>query len=214
VGDNLKLGTPEFGEQVQRQRQHSLRMVADEVLNATGRPCPRCVMVCPTCGSTVCECECHPTCKHAPLNMTSDDEFPIEDKIAPLVYAFLKLHQCPPCWSCEGHLGSDGELKRLPAVWFYAGSQVFAGMVGDYVASLWVKKKLSTPWRVIVAVTEPGGVEPAYSLEPELKEDLAITLAKLQADIDVIAEGLVENVQARTHVLLRQVDDFLAGDNS
>jgi hypothetical protein len=97
----VKLGSPEFGKTVQRQRQQSLRMVADEVLNATGRPCPRCDMVCPTCQSTACDCQCAPTCEHAPLNMTSDNEFPIEDKIAPLVYAFHQLHQCPPCWSCE-----------------------------------------------------------------------------------------------------------------
>ncbi|MBT3701624.1 MAG: hypothetical protein HOE62_08125 [Alphaproteobacteria bacterium] len=210
----MKLGPPEFGNIVQRQRQQSLRMVADEVLNATGRPCPRCVMVCPTCKSTTCDCHCEATCDHAPLNMTSDDEFPIEDKIAPLVYAFHQLHQCPPCWSCEGHLGLNGELQRLPAVWFYAGSQVFAGMIGDYVSSLWIKKKLCTPWRVIVAVTEPGGMEPAYSLEPDLKEDSAVTLPLLQNDIAVIAEGLVDNLQGRTRDLMQQVDEFLSADHT
>jgi hypothetical protein len=146
--------------------------------------------------------------------MTSDDEFPIEELVAPLVYAFHQLQQCPPCWSCEGHLGPAGELKRLPAVWFYAGSQVFAGMIGDYVSSLWVKKKLATPWRVIVAVSESSGMEPAYSLEPDLKEGSRVTLDQLQSDIAVIAEGLVENIQDRTRVLLRQVDDFLSADHT
>jgi hypothetical protein len=210
----VKLGSPEFGEQVQRQRQHSLQLVANDVLNASGRPCPRCVMVCPTCHSTACDCNCAPTCEHAPLKMTSDDDFPIEDKIAPLVYAFHKLQQCPPCWSCEGHLGLKGELKRLPAVWFYAGSQVFAGMIGDYVSTLWVRKKLSVKWRVVLAVTEPDGMEPAYSLEPHLNEQSEVTLSQLQADIDVIAEELVDNIQSRTRVLLRQVDNFLASDHT
>ena len=151
----MKLEGPGFEAEVQKQRQKSLRLVADDVLNASGRPCPRCAAVCPTCHSTSCECQCRSDCDHAKLAMTSDDEFPIEDRIAPLVYAFHRLKQCPPCWSCEGHLGPDGNLKRLPAVWFYAGSQVFAGMIGEYVSALRIKRNLGTPWRVIVAVMDP-----------------------------------------------------------
>jgi hypothetical protein len=87
-------------------------------------------------------------------------------------------------------------------------------MIGDYVSSLWVKKQLCTPWRVIVAVTEPGGMEPAYSLEPELQENSTVTLGQLQNDIAVIAEGLVDNLQGRTRGLMQQVDEFLSSDHS
>ena len=141
--------------------------------------------------------------------MTSDDAFPIEDRIAPLVYAFHQLNQCPPCWSCEGHLDLDGTIKRLPAVWFYASSQVFAGMIWEYVASLWLKKQTNASWRVVVAVTEPHGMEPAYSLEPEVPDGSSLTLAELQSDIDVIAQDLVSYMQDKTQDLIQQVDAYL-----
>lgn len=146
------------------------------------------------------------------MNMTSDDDFPIEGRIAPLVYAFHSLQQCPPCWSCEGHLGLDGQINRLPAVWFYAGSQVFAGMIGDYVAALWVQRKLSCPWRVVVALTDPEGVEPAYSLEPDPRGEQSISLDQLQADIAVLAAGLASDIRDRTRKLLVQVDEYLLSD--
>jgi hypothetical protein len=210
----VKLGGPEFSEQVLYQRQRNLRLVATGLLNSTGRPCPRCGLVCPKCHSTTCDCNCEATCIHAPMSMTSDDDFPIEERIAPLVYAFHSLYQCPPCWSCEGHLGLDGKLQRLPAVWFYASSQVFVGMIGDYVSGMWVKRKLSTPWRVVVARTDLDSAEPAYSLEPDLRGNQSIALSQLQDDVDVLAGGLVDDMKSRTRTLLRQVDEFLQTDHT
>ena len=77
-----------------------------------------------------------------------------------------------------------------------------------------MKRKLSTPWRVIVAVMDPDGLEPAYSLEPDISDGRSVTLTQLQRDIGVLAEGLVDFMQDRTRALMRQVDEFLESDKS
>ena len=142
--------------------------------------------------------------------MTSDADFPIESLIAPLVYAFLELRQCPPCWSCQGHLAPDGALRRPPTVWFYARSQVFPGMIGDYVVSLWAKKALAVPWRVTIAYTEPELSAPAYALQPDLALADQPRLAAMQGDIAVIAAGLKDGVRQRTEKLIATMDQYLA----
>ena len=57
-------------------------------------------------------------------------------------------------------------------------------------------------------------MEPAYSLEPDIRDGQTVTLTQLQRDIDVLAEGLVDFVQDRTRALVRQVDEFLDSDRS
>ncbi len=106
-------------------------------------------------------------------------------------------------------MGPGNEIQRVPAVWFYARSQVFAGMIGDYVAGLWAKRKISMPWRVSVTFANPDAVGPAYSLQPDTGADKVSPLELMQRDADIIAEGLCDGIQARARSLMQRIDRFL-----
>lgn len=112
----------------------------------------------------------------------------------PLVFAFQELRVCPPCWSCEGHVRGDGELLRLPQVWFYARSLVYVRLIGEWLRALRHEGRIVNPWHVCVSHSE-SGLDTAFSLEPDLKMMPQVDLATLQQDVHVLAGGLVRDVR-------------------
>jgi len=205
----MRVKGPNFGSDFDQHQRGNLHALVSELGEATGRLCENCDLPCACSASPSCTCSCAPDCAHAPKLMTSDPNFPIESLIAPLVFAFLELRLCPPCWSCEGHMAPNGELKRPPTVWFYTRSQVFLGIIDDYAVSLWAKKMLNVPWRVSIAYTDPGQNAPAYALQPELANIVTSDLNAMQADIGVIAGGLKAGVSERADKLIDNIDQYL-----
>ena len=97
---------------------------------------------------------CRRDCAKAPARLSSDpDRFPVEEKIAPLVFELKKLGVFFPCWSCEGHNDPSGKLWKLPRVWFYADSVVHLRLLSDAI-----NDQLRT-------VLGPSGKRPAYITE-------------------------------------------------
>jgi len=209
----MRVEGPDFSPDFAERQHEELNSLVREISTDTRRPCVACDLACSCSASTTCKCDCSPDCAHAPAMMTSDPEFPVESLIAPLVYAFLELRQCPPCWSCEGHLSPDGSLQRPPAIWFYSRSQIFPGMIGDFAASMWAKKILNVPWRISIACTEPEFKVPAYAFQPDLSYVEKPSLPAMQKDIGVLAAGLRDDFQAKAEGLIRKMDIYL-GDNS
>lgn len=159
------------------------------------RVCPDCALPCPCSGSPTCTCHCGPHCPHAPQQLSSEgDRYPVEPKIVPLVFAFQELRVCPPCWSCEGHVRGDGEVFRLPQVWFYARSLVYVRLIGEWLRALRHEGRTANPWHVCVSHSE-SGLDTAFSLEPDLKMMASVDLPSLQRDVLVLASGLVREVQ-------------------
>ena len=84
---------------------------------------------------------------------------PVEPGALPLVFALKRLELFQPCWSCEGHLGVDGELWKLPRIWFYAGSLVGVKLLGDGLTKLQKAGQLRASWRVVLTFSDPDNVE-------------------------------------------------------
>jgi hypothetical protein len=148
---------------------------------------PVCIDSCPDYDLAV---GCRRDCAKAPARLSSDpDRFPVEPKIAPLVYEIKKLGVFHPCWSCEGHNGPSGELWKMPRVWFYADSVVHLRALADAVNEMSVQGLLSTRWQVVVTFSDEGNADTAFSLEPGVDAH-AVGLDRLQSDIGVISEKL------------------------
>lgn len=134
---------------------------------------------------------CRRDCSKAPERLSSDpDRFPVEPKIAPLVFELKRLGVFFPCWSCEGHNDVSGtKLWKLPRVWFYADSVVHLRLLSDAVNEMSVQGLLSTKWQVVVTFSDDSNADTAFSLEPGADAG-EVGLDKLQADIAVICERL------------------------
>ncbi len=157
-----------------------------------GRVCGQCcTLKCRQCGSTSCQCTCSPYCPDAATHLSSDpDNHPVERGIVPLVYELTRLGVFRPCWSCEGHIGPDGALWKLPRVWFYCDSLVHVRLLADVVGELKTLERLSAPWQVVVSFSNPHNPEATFSLEPVPLTGDAATLASLQADAVQISQSL------------------------
>lgn len=159
-----------------------------------GRPCSNCDIPCTAHKSPVCACACAPDCVHAPKEMSSDgDLFPIEQKIAPLVYAFHQLRECQPCWSCEGHEASAGAPMRLPRVIFYARSNIYPALIAEAASKLLFQKNISVPWDVVITPVD-NKLDATYTLQPNISQIDGVRLDQLQSDALIIAENLQDGV--------------------
>ena len=106
------------------------------------RPCPGCDLRCQQCGSTSCNCNCRPDCPDARWRLSSEPErFPIEAGVVPLVYAFSALRLMPPCWSCEGHHDKQGQLHRLPSLWFFSRKLAYPGLITALLSRLALRSR-------------------------------------------------------------------------
>ena len=150
---------------------HKLRsQIVDAICptNADGRICgARCTLVCPQCGSTACRCTCSPQCAEAPRALSSDpDRYPIEPAVLPLVFEMKRIGLFEPCWSCEGHLGTDGALWKLPRVWFYCDSMAHLRLLADLLDALEFSHRLAVRWQVVVTFSNADNPHTTFSLEP------------------------------------------------
>lgn len=143
---------------------------------------------------------CHRDCPDARFMLSSEEDYPLEEKITPVVFELKRLGVFHPCWSCEGHLGLKGEIWKLPCVWFYAQSVVHVRVLADGMTELFLIGKLNSPWEVVLTVTDSENTDTSFSLQPKLKgED--ITLPALHQDLESIAVHLRQMVVERAEKL-------------
>lgn len=154
------------------------------------RPCQGCDKPCPCSASTSCTCDCAPDCDLAPVMMSSEaDRYPIEPKIATMVFGFNTLRICPPYWSCEGHAFANGAIRRVPQVWFYSRSLIYPKLVGEYVLKLKTQEVLVNPWHIVVSHADDA-LETGFSIEPEVKSITDPDLESMQKDVIAISANL------------------------
>jgi hypothetical protein len=141
----------------------------------------------PRCPDYTCSTRCHRYCTAAPTRLSSEGERgPVEPLVAPLVFEIKKLGVFYPCWSCEGHTDQAGNTLKIPRVWFYSDSVVHIRALTDAVNRLFHAGRLSVRWHVVLTYSDPGNPDTTFSLEPEV----AAPLARLQADLRVMADDL------------------------
>jgi hypothetical protein len=163
---------------------------------ATGRVCgPSCQAICQSCGETECRCHCSANCEMAPCALSSaPGKHPIEPLIVPLVYALKQLEVFTPCWSCEGHNDNQGNLWKIPRVWFYSDSQVHVRLLAETVDHLYVKRLLNVRWHVGVSTAEPGSAHTMFHLEPVAGQTEETNLDSFRADVRLLADNIPEMV--------------------
>jgi hypothetical protein len=122
--------------------------------------------------------------------MTSDPNFPIEDGIAPLVFELGRTGVFEACWSCEGHNDPDGNLWKIPRVWFYCDSVVQVRVLADVLKNLEIDELTTAPWQVRLTFSDHDNPATTFSLEPVISPDARFTLEDLQGDIRVITQFL------------------------
>lgn len=191
----MKLYRPQLDPREDESRLRDLEVLLAQPSYREMRPCEGCRMPCSCSSSPECACLCGPGCVHAPVQMSSEgDRYPVEPKVAGLVFGFNCLRVCPPYWSCEGHRTSDGSLQRVPQVWFYTRSLVYPRLIGDWLARLYFKKRITNPWHVCVSYSE-SSLDTGFSIEPDLKQFAQVCLEELQQDVAVLSEALVSDLR-------------------
>lgn len=193
-----------------------LGLEIEEAVRLTGTPgrvCgERCTAPCPRCGTTNCQCTCSTDCADAPLALSGEPEHqPIEPAIMPLVFQMKRLGLFQPCWSCEGHLRTDGSLWEPPKVRFTCESTVHLRLLSSGLGALAGEGQLAAPWRVVVTDSDPTDPRTTFSLEPDASRAEGVALAELQEDVAEIARSLQDMMAAQAQALLGKVGRVLSG---
>ena len=204
-------------KEVGERRRRDLIELLSQDNEKERRPCPGCRVLC-KCDkhSSHCTCGCSKDCEDAPRMLSSDpDRYPIESNVVPLVYAMSVLRITAPCWSCEGHLSGNGDLIRLPQVWFYSDSTVYPELISDYLHELCFIKETSCLWTVIIC-QHTASNSTTFALKPEISENIKVTnkiLRQLQNDLHVISYSLRERVFKLAEKKLQDIQGLDSNDN-
>lgn len=190
------------------QKPIELEVDADATLNELRYLLTEAMKEAPVCCS---DCElykdkpCEKNCTDAAEMLTSEKGYPLESKITPLVFELKRLGVYEPCWSCEGHLGLDGELWKLPMVWFYANSMIYVRVLSQAIKELFYQKEIANEWVVIVTHANSDSPAICFSLQPDKGYEKP-DLDSLQNDISTIAERLVDVVKIETRRLISTIN--------
>jgi hypothetical protein len=106
-----------------------------------------------------------------------------------------------PCWSCEGHLGPDGSLWKLPMVWFYTRSLLYLRLLADSLNQLKGAGRIKAPWQVVVSFSDPDNPETAFSIQPAIEGGAPTGLPDLWDDVRQIAGSLEAAIIERSSSL-------------
>ena len=133
---------------------------------------------------------CSASCKEAPGALSIDPvQHPIERNVVSFVYELAATRMLETCWSCEGHMGEDNELWKVPQVSFYAASPVYVKLLSLYLDELQHSKKLTYRWHIVITdFAQSNGL--TYSVQPDLNLVKDPHLGLLQADLKTIATDL------------------------
>ena len=191
------------------QRDADLRLLLAQTTDKQQRPCPGCQISC-SCPkhSRTCCCDCSAACPQAPRMLSSEpDEHPIEPQVLPLVYSLTALRVMPTCWSCQGHEHPNGQIHKLPEVWFYAPSVVYPELLAQHLTRLHARDTLSAPWQVSVAPYSADESAAMFIIKPEIVPDASSEMLKrLQRDLHRIADALPNHLRRLAHEMLEQLN--------
>lgn len=148
-----------------------------------------------------CACSCSSDCAHISAQLTSDQNFPIETMIAPLVFELKRLGVFEPCWSCEGHNDHDDRLWKIPRVWFYCDSVVHVRLLSDVIKELEIDELINGPWQVRLTFSDEDNPATTFSLEPEIGPGPKLSLKVLREDIKVLTQYLPPMFTRRAELL-------------
>lgn len=183
----MRLELPDIDRK--RQTQHAEEM---SQLAGCDRLCgPVCQPECPWEASH----PCTPSCPHAPLALTSDSEFPIEQGVLPLVFELKASRAYEPVWSCEGHYGPDNKLRRLPGVWFCCESLAHTRALAEVISDLCFETRSSTAWHISLCCPDNSSGNTIFKIAPEAAPDAR--LEPLHKDMLLLTESLRDRLSKK-----------------
>lgn len=138
---------------------------------------------------------CSAKCLEAPQALSIDPiQHPIERNVVSFVYELAATRMLETCWSCEGHMGEDNELWKVPQVSFYAASPVYVKLLSLYLDELQNSKSLTYRWHIVITdFAQTNGL--TYSVQPDLNLVKDPHLGLLQADLKTISESLHDKLK-------------------
>jgi len=145
---------------------------------------------------------CTSSCSQAPLALTSDSAFPIEDGVLPLVFELKASRVFEPVWSCEGHYDTSRTVRRLPSVWFCCESLTHIRTLAEVITDLCFETKSSTAWRVSLCCPAVDSPNTIFKLEPEVTTEVRIEA--LQNDMSILAQNLRDRLSKKGRMYLGQ----------
>ena len=107
-----------------------------------------------------------------------------------------------PCWSCEGHIGTEGNLWKYPQVSFYAGAPVYVMLLVNYFSQMKHKKLLNYDWHIVVSSFGQRCSNTTYTIEPKLHPSSSQHLGSMQADLLSIANNLDQQIKGAAKKML------------
>jgi hypothetical protein len=193
----VKIVQPRAGIMNRERMKQDLLLLIKQPDAAESPPCPSCSNHVPG--------NCSSQCANAAPSLSSEPEnYPIEIKVVPLVFELAATRLMQPCWSCEGHLGPNGELWKIPQVSFYSESPIYPQLLLKHIYALQLQKRLTYPWHLVLA--DYGQTwELTYTLEPNLNREQTIHLGKLQADLHTLADDLCQRLKALARAALADI---------
>ena len=174
--------------------RESLQRFVDHPEPAQIAPCPGCTQHIPT--------ACSPKCTDAAQALSIDPvRYPLESKVLPLVYEVMASAGLKSCWSCEGHMNTEGALWKVPQVCFYSDAPFYPQLVLMHLLDLFHAKKLKYSWHIVLSEFTRS-LDITYSIQPNLNHVSEPHLGALQSDMQVIAEDMHGKVKAIARALL------------
>lgn len=170
-----------------------------------GQPEPSEIPPCPGCNIHT-SMTCSAKCPDAPRALSIEpDRYPIETKVVPLVYGLMSTRVLMTCWSCEGHMGDDNKLWKLPMVSFYSASPIYPKLLLKHIEKLNFQKTLKYRWHIVLSdFSQTPGV--TYSIQPDLSFVEDIHLGQLQQDIATIASNALLKLKSIATEMLDELD--------
>ena len=192
----MKIVQPTKSKSTVYQQIEDLECIVSNLSDSSLRPCNNCNEICKTCGSSKCTCHCTLLCPKSSGNLSSDSVlYPIESGIMPLVYCFNYMNICETCWSCEGHNDSNGNLAKLPQIWFYTDSFMLLRVIDDCLSLLSATSQLMVSWQLCTTSTAKSSKQNTFALKPDLNLVNGVELRNLHKDVIVIAKNFPEMIK-------------------
>jgi len=167
--------------------------------------CPNCPVKKQTNARELKNTICSKDCPYFPQSMSSEgDRYPIETAVRGVTYELASLGVVHPCWSCEGHSDSHGNIRKLPQVVFYAEHSIIGKLIADHLMDLYFKKATYYSWIVSISLIVPTYETTAWSIHPGNLQNEMFSLPNLQRDLVVLGGGLEQAIRKKGFQLVRK----------
>jgi len=205
----MKIKTPDASFIDEKSAIASLKALLKQPGINQLRACQHCNIACQCSNSSHCACQCSAECSNIPTAISTEPAlYPIEPGVAKLVFELNSLRLFETCWSCEGHQDNYGDVNKLPRIWFYTQSPVYAQLAVIHLTNLSCRHKTTHRW-VIQMLSLNENFHPTYSMEPILEHTTQPNIDALQQDLKIISQNFAQHIKTIAREQLQKLEQAL-----